>query len=303
MKLATTTSDFERFCGSYIDCVKNVHQAGFRFVDLSLYTVKENDSLLLLENWKNTASELKNYASDNGIEFVQSHAPNINPLASEYDFQRSLELMTRAIEICGFLEIPNLVVHPGWKKPLSKEEWSVQNKSFFEKLFPLMEKHNVNVLHENTATPNLPWYSPKNGQDMREFSDFVNHPLFHSCWDTGHGNIEGGQYEELLAIGDDLYAVHINDNMGEKDQHIIPFFGTVNMDAVMNALIDIGFKGPFTFEAGTCLRPDQYWLGCRKEFPGDTRLLNAPLELQQELEKYMYAVGKHILSSYDVFEG
>ena len=50
MKLATTTSDFERFCGSYIDCVKNVHQAGFRFVDLSLYTVKENDSLLLSEN-------------------------------------------------------------------------------------------------------------------------------------------------------------------------------------------------------------------------------------------------------------
>ena len=84
MKLATTTSDFERFCGSYIDCIKNVHQAGFRFVDLSLYTVKENDSLLLLENWKTTASELKNYASDNGIEFVQSHAPNINPLASEY---------------------------------------------------------------------------------------------------------------------------------------------------------------------------------------------------------------------------
>ena len=68
----------------------------------------------------------------------------------------------------------------------------------------------------------------------------------------------------------------------------------------MNALIDIGYKGPFTFEAGTCLRPDQYWLGSRKDFPRDTRLLNATLELQQELEKYMYAVGKHILSAYNL---
>ena len=166
-----------------------------------------------------------------------------------------------------------------------------------------MEKNNVCVLHENTASSNMPWFYPKTGADMAEFSNYVNHPLFHSCWDTGHANIEGSQYDEIVTLGSDLYAIHLNDNRGAQDEHIIPYFGTLNLDEVMHALKDIHYKGPFTFEAGSTLRPQNYWLGSRHEFSRDTRLSEPTLELQIALEKFMYQVGKHILSSYDVFEG
>lgn len=66
--------------------------------------------------------------------------------------------------------------------------------------------------------------------------------------------------------------------------------------------IDIGFNGPFTFEASSTLRSAGYWLGSRHSYEGDSRLLNPPLFLQEELERFMFSVGKHILSSYNMFE-
>ena len=63
-----------------------------------------------------------------------------------------------------------------------------------------MEKYGVNVLHENSTSANMPWYYPKTGADMREFCDYVDHPLFGACWDTAHGNLnrkarDQGQYQ------------------------------------------------------------------------------------------------------------
>ena len=46
-------------------------------------------------------------------------------------------------------------------------------------------------------------YFINSGRDMREFIDYVGHPLFHGCWDTGHANCEGAQYEEILALASD----------------------------------------------------------------------------------------------------
>ena len=58
MKLATTTGDFERFCGDYLERVKLVHKAGFKYIDLSLYTLTENDPLLICDDWQSTAQKL-----------------------------------------------------------------------------------------------------------------------------------------------------------------------------------------------------------------------------------------------------
>lgn len=302
MKLATTTEDFNKYCDTYLERVKCVHEAGFKYIDLSLYTVKENDELLISDGWEATAKELLDYAKANGMEFVQCHSPNTNPI-DEAQTEKAVALNIRAIEVCGFFKIPAMVVHSGWDKNATKEEWFARNKAFFDRILPTAEKYHVCICHENSTSVNIGGVYPKTGAEMREFSEYVGHPLFHSCWDTGHANIEGSQYEELLTIGDDLKAVHINDNRGERDEHVIPYFGTVNMDEIMTALKEIDFKGPFTFESGSTLRPNKYWLGNRKQFDKSTRLAKPTVEMQFELEKFMYLVGKHILSAYDEFEG
>lgn len=304
MKLATTTCDFNRFCNSYLEKVKSVQEAGFKYIDLSLYEISKDDKLFYNDNWKYEVEKLKKYAEENDICFVQAHSPNTNLFESEQAYEYAVEKTIRSIEICGMLGIKNTVVHSGYKVGLwDKEEWFLENKKFYQKLFPSMEKWNVNVLCENTTKANMnEGYFLITGSDMREFSKYVNHPLFHACWDTGHANVEGVQYEHIKAIGDELYALHINDNRGKSDEHLIPYFGTVNMDDVMHGLIDIGYKNYFTFEAGNVLKSKNSWLGARHTFDKDERLADPQMFMQKQVEKLMYDIGEYILKSYDCYE-
>ena len=66
--------------------------------------------------------------------------------------------------------------------------------------------------------------------------------------------------------------------------------------------IDVGYKGVFTFESGSTLRPYRCWQGNRVEFGDDTRLREPKLFMQKHLEKLMYDMGEYILKSYDCFE-
>lgn len=304
MKLATTTGDFSRFVNTYQEGIDCVCEAGFKYIDLNMYTIKKDDELLVSDKWLESAKAILENTQRKGAEFVQAHAPGGNPLSEDKSTVDELIRATvRSIDVCGVLGIPNIVVHGGCLQGISKEENFEKNKRFFEKLFPAMERNNVNVLCENSTHKNVgDMYFTNSGSDMKEFVKYVNHPLFHACWDTGHGNCEGNQYEDILAIGNDLFAVHINDNSGQGDEHILPYLGTVNMDEIMNALIDVDYKGIFTFECDSSLRPAKYWQGDRKTFEKDNRISEPQLFMQKQLEKLMYDMGEYILKSYDCFD-
>ncbi len=303
MKLATTTADFDGYCDSYTECLERIRAAGFSCVDLNLYTVSDHKSLLVTDDWRTVTSSLLADADRLGLTFVQAHAPGGNPMKDE-TVDELFAVTARTLEICAVLGIPHVVVHSGWAPEVSKEVYFEKNAAFYRRLFPVMESTGVNVLTENTTRANMGEnYGFFNGSDMKEFIQYVGHPLFHACWDTGHGNIEGSQYDELMALGSDLYAIHLNDNRGGQDEHLIPFMGTMNTDDVMCGLLDCGFQGPLTFEASSCLRHYRYWLGNRRKYNRERRLREPTVEMQQDMEALMYRVGRHILEAYDCFEG
>ncbi len=302
MKLATTTGDFERFGCSVSESIGHVADAGFRCVDLNLYREATPDSLTLSQNWRKTVDEWQRIADDRGVKFVQCHSAGGNPLLKDEKYELLLQATIRSIEICGILGIPNTVVHSGWGENLSKEEYFKQNLEFYRLLLPAMEKNNVSVLIENSTKKNMgDNYYFLTGEEMAEFLHMADHPLFGACWDTGHANCEGHQYEDIMALGDGLRAIHFNDNSGRGDEHVLPYCGTMSVDAVMNGLLDSGYKGYFTFEADSTLRPYKYWQGDRRNF-GKERVTEAPLNVQKTLERAMYEIGEYILRAYDCFE-
>ena len=136
------------------------------------------------------------------------------------------------------------------------------------------------------------------GKETREFVKFVDHPRFHACWDTGHANVEGPQYQEIIDLGDELYAIHFNDNRGTCDEHLAPYMGTLNVDEVMHALSDIGFSGPLTFECSSGLRPSKYWFGDRVSFPEDTRHLEPTTAAKMGYVRMLRAIGEEIAQAY-----
>lgn len=303
MKIVTTTGDFSPYKLSAIQSIQELHKAGFRYVDLSMYTLKP-DSAFMQDDWLEEVLKLKTEAQRLGMTFVQAHSPGGNGLEQDENYLDFLIKSTiRSFEICAELGIKNTVVHPGHKLGISKEEWFAGNKAFYEKLLPTAERLGINVLIENSCTVNTgACYWTNTGKEMREFLEYVCHPNLHACWDTGHGNCDGAQYDNITALGDELYAIHYNDNRGNADEHLIPFLGTLNHDEVINALIDIGYKGYFTLECSSSLRPNKYWLGNRKTFDGECRLIEPQLFMQQKLEELLYQTAKYILSSYSLFE-
>ena len=72
------------------------------------------------------------------------------------------------------------------------------------------------------------------------------------CLDTGHLNISKGnenQGDFIRRAGDRLKALHIADNEGATDQHLMPYGrGTVDWEDVVAALKAIGYAGLFNFE-------------------------------------------------------
>ena len=303
MKIATTTGDFGFWCKTDEECIRELHRAGFRYIDLSMYSFT-HDCAYMQENWREEVLKIKSLADSLGMQFVQAHSQGGNPLSEDKAHVEFLLAATiRSIEICQLLGIKSTVVHSGWGPGVSKEEWFEKNKQFYEKLFPAMERCGVNVLCENSTKANMQgMYYINTGKDMREFIKYVNHPQIHGCWDTGHANCEGAQYEEIMAIGDELYAIHYNDNRGGLDEHVALFLGTLNHDEVLHALRDVGFKGYFTLECVSTLRKYKEWTGWRRQYEEDTRLSQPQLFMQRHIEKMMYETSEWMLKTYGLFE-
>ena len=310
MKLASTTCDFRGYAKTTADAVRFYEGTGFRHLDYSFYNVIHKESPFLGDHWLDEVEEAGREAERLGFDFVQAHSPSYNPLDPKADHEAGMLATIRSIEACGRLGIRNTVVHSGISKdlryPIDRDEYFRLNREFYRALFPVMEKWNVNVLIENSAEANMGQsYFFMTGQEMRDFADYVGHPLLHCDWDIGHANMRGtDQREEIIAMGDHLRGLHIQDNFGACDEHIAPFMGTTDMDAVMQGLLEVGYKGYFTFETDNMLLTYGRWPHGRRQAPSVTerRLAVPPLDLRRKAAAFLYEIGRAILSAYDCFE-
>jgi sugar phosphate isomerase/epimerase len=79
------------------------------------------------------------------------------------------------------------------------------------------------------------------------------------CIDTGHRNLHGDVATALRLVDKHLFTVHIHDNHGDRDAHLLPTRGTINWPTVLQALADIRYPGVFMYELS---RPEDLPLVC-----------------------------------------
>jgi len=297
MKLATTTGDFASYTSNQMECMEYISQSGFKYIDYNFGIDYAQRSGIYGNDFNNYIDSIKKQAEKLGVKLVQAHSPMGKPIADDNsDF---LKDTAKSIEACGLLGIKNIVIHSGYAPNLTIEETFKRNKNlFFMPLLETAEKYGVNILIENfNKKSDIYWID--NAPDLLKMVEYINHPLCHAIWDAGHGNMqEMSQDESLRILGKEVYALHIQDNMGNHDSHTAPFFGTMNLDSLMHGLIDIGYNGYFTFEASNVLIPASK----RRPYPNDERLKIAPIEIKLKMEGLLYEIGKSILSAYDCFE-
>ena len=116
-----------------------------------------------------------------------------------------------------------------------------------------------------------------NAADLKSLINAVGSDRLAICLDTGHLNQSGlPQAEFIEQSGVLLKALHITDNEGKSDQHIMPYGrGNIDWDGFISALAKSPYDGLLNFE-----------------IPGETQnipyeLLLAKLDYIREIALYM----------------
>ncbi len=68
------------------------------------------------------------------------------------------------------------------------------------------------------------------------------------CYDIGHDHAHFNDELDLAKYKNCIFAVHLHDNFGEEDQHLLPFDGTIDWSYSIKNLKENGYNGPVTLE-------------------------------------------------------
>lgn len=245
-----------------VAALKKLRAAGFDTVDLSFVFQSHPDFILRAPDWEKRIEEVGMAAEELGITFNQCHFPFAEmcmPYFTSNGYAELFDEMTRrAIIAAGMLKIPHGVMHPQTFPELNHARKACldRNHALLDGYVKLAIRCGVRVAIENMppllgGRPSLRYGVYYD--DVIEFADSFREPEWVGiCWDTGHANLARfDQSLALHAVGKRLIALHINDNSCQMfDEHLIPFLGTNDWNAILQALVDIDYPGDLTYETG-----------------------------------------------------
>ncbi len=278
MEVSTEIGSFLRAgVGDYKQIVTLLKESGFTAYDFSMAWEGPSSELILSDEYKERAKELREYADGIGIKCNQTHAPLTRERLGEYEYgEKGEALLLRAIEISGILGAGVCVVHQ--LKLATPEE----NAAFFGRLEPFARAAKVKLALENLWS----WDNENDcakvvacsgHEDFKRHLDLLPADVFVGCVDTSHAGMKGlntSAVQIIDALGDRLGAMHLADSDYRFDQHWLPFTMHYNFEDIIQALKRNNYRGDITFET-------------------DKFVYKFPVELLPSVMRQMAAVGHY----------
>src|ERR1019366_7678169 len=107
--------------------------------------------------------------------------------------------------------------------------WDVAFSSL-ENLGLFARQRGVTLALENTPSEMA---TPAN---LCHFLEETRLPGLRLCFDSGHAQLDEGAVPALETMGSLAITTHLHDNHGEKDEHLLPFAGTIEWEKLMKAM-------------------------------------------------------------------
>lgn len=245
---ATLYADDE-FSG-YTATLRLLKDAGFDGYDLALFaTMPVKGTLFHGPDYALHAKRLRAEADKIGLFCNQTHAPFFGYCTEGMTRAEYEAMLPRALEITAILGGKVCVVHP-------EREWTPEENAekLFLPLLPYAKKYGVPVALENLWFFRDGKFVPcacSTAESYLRHLALLDERYFCACLDVGHATLlhDYTSPEELIrALGGRLRALHVHDNDGRDDAHLMPYCGDTDWDKVTAALKEIGYSGDFTFE-------------------------------------------------------
>jgi len=264
MKL-TTTNNF--LPGRYADdpineykrCFTLLKEAGYDGVDISLWGVCREGNWFDRDGWQDICAEIAEMAKEMGLSLYQTHGNTYSgkewddPNYPHHEFK--MKSTVRTVSATAALGAKWVVLHPMNlpHDPLySAKKAKEANLKYLAPMIEEAKKTGVGVAVENMVDYKgfRRRYCGGDIYELIDLVDTINDPSVGICIDTGHAHLAGLNVPAAIReVGSRLKCTHINDNHGgPDDEHIFPYFGTLDWTGTCRALKEIGYEGDFSYE-------------------------------------------------------
>lgn len=208
--------------------------------------LSDEHGLALLErgNPEETGKAFRAFLQEENFTMTQGHLWLRVRLCTEEGAAEKLHEWLRLYEAIG---IENAVLHCDAmqeRDDLTMEEKYACNLAALRRVQELSAGMRIRICLENLLR------ICRDADGIVALVDQLDEERFGICLDTGHLNMcEQSQVEFIRKAGHRLHALHIADNEGERDQHMMPFGrGNIDFFSVVRALREVGYEGLFNLE-------------------------------------------------------
>ena len=238
-------------------------ESGFDAVDFNLESYRLGDAVYggSEDAFVSHFEEIRKKAEDLGLEISQTHGRCVTYRLDDAEYNRKIDQLNQLdLRATSILGAPSCVIHFINNTTLGKQPPSVMHRvsgEMYDVLIPFAEQYGVNIAMESFGA------SEVRGDRIREFfGDPVEFKRQYDrlatdrktiCIDTGHIHEAESFWvpppEEMIRFfGKDISILHLHDNSGHWDDHLLPGMGNIKWPAVFDALDEVGYQGVYNFE-------------------------------------------------------
>ena len=234
-----------------------MHIAAHGFESIELFASKSHFDY----HDSQTIAQLAEWLSDTRLELHSIHAPVVEGIrhgtwigsfsnASGDDGRRNAAIAeTRAaLRVAEQIPYRFLVVHLGMpaaeQVPAHDNQPAAARRSV-EEIVALATEVSVRVALE--LIPNQLSSATALVRLIEDELDGIDAGI---CLDYGHAHLMGDLGEAIELVGGHLLTTHVHDNGGKRDDHLLPFAGSINWDTAIVETQKIGYDGMMMLEVG-----------------------------------------------------
>ena len=193
------------------------------------------------------AAQLAEWLDDTRLTLTAVHAPVTLSIASADAGRRAraVDEIRETLELAAVLPFRQLVVHVGVpdNHAAPDDNDTAAARHSLEQLIPVAEARGVElaleVMANRLSTPDAL---------VELVEDVLDTPACGVCLDVGHARLLGDPVDAIETVSGHIIAAHVHDTRGARDEHLVPYDGSIDWTRTLLAFQKVGYTGPWTFE-------------------------------------------------------
>ena len=205
-----------------IDAIK---ASGFKNVFIQMYN----------RHWQPTQEEQLNYIKQLGLNVLAAHLTYDGIDNIWHDGDYLVGIYQKDLITCYDNDIKLVMMHLTSK---DSQEYNTLGLTRIKKIVDFAKELNIKVALENVHYPGYLEFVLNN----------IKNDNVGVCFDTGHYHYYFQDNFDFSQFKDRIFIVHLHDNHGTKDEHLLPFDGNINWLNIIKNLKVCNYNGPITLE-------------------------------------------------------